>query len=62
MVGEIMEIIFAFLIVVASVALFDATFHGTCPKCQKRTLNIEYLDSNLDKMVYKCDNCGKRFI
>ena len=32
-----------------------------CPECNGR-MKSEYLDMELDKLVYKCEKCGKKFI
>ena len=32
-----------------------------CPKCSGR-MKSEYLDMELDSLVYKCEKCGKEFI
>ena len=32
-----------------------------CPECSGR-MKSEYLDMELDSLVYKCEKCGKEFI
>lgn len=32
-----------------------------CPECHN-SLNCEYLDMSIDKLVYKCTKCNKEWI
>lgn len=36
-------------------------FKCRCPRCGGR-VRSEFLDPHIDKLVYKCDDCGKRYI